>query len=107
MKKGHIILIFTLGLCVTCAWGQDSSQQPADSTPEGNPQQPAPAFGPDNPAPLPTDNPPISGLDLPNLEPHAAPLSYLQPGAHISESLESNVQNTLEEWATTTPAGLG
>jgi len=95
MKKGHIILILTLGLCVTCAWSQDSSQQPADSTPEGNPQQPAPAFGPDNPAPLPADNPPISGLDLPNLEPHAAPLSYLQPGAHISESLDSNVQNSL------------
>jgi len=32
---------------------------------------------------------------MPNLEPHAAPLSYLQPGAHLGESVSSNIQNSL------------
>jgi hypothetical protein len=59
------------------------------------PQQPAPAYGPDNAAPPVSENPPISGLDLPNLQPHAAPLSYLQPGAHVSESVDSNIENSL------------
>ena len=40
-----------------------------------------------------SENPPLSGLDLPSLEPHAAPLSYLQPGATFSESAESNAGN--------------
>jgi len=96
MKKGQIILILALSWFVGTAWGQDNSpQQPTDTTPEGNPQQPVPAFGPENPAPLATDNPPISGLDLPNLEPHAAPLSYLQAGAHLAESVDSNIANNL------------
>ena len=42
-----------------------------------------------------TENPPISGLDMPNLEPHAAPFSYFRPGAHLSESVSSNLQNAL------------
>src|SRR6202451_4850324 len=86
--------VLLLGL--VSAWGQDnSSQQPAETPAQGTPQQPVPAYGPDNPAPSISDNPPISGLDLPNLEPHAAPLSYLQAGAHFSESADSNIQNTL------------
>jgi hypothetical protein len=34
-------------------------------------------------------------MDLPSLEPHAAPLSYLQPGATLSQSADSNVGNEL------------
>jgi hypothetical protein len=83
-------------LALAAAWGQDnSSQQPAETPAQGSPQQPVPAYGSDNPAPSISDNPPISGLDLPNLEPHAAPLSYLQPGAHVSESVDSNIENNL------------
>jgi hypothetical protein len=83
-------------LAVSAAWGQDNTAQPpATASPEASPQQPAPAYGPDNPAPSISDNPPISGVDLPNLEPHAAPLSYIQPGAHVSESVDSNIQNTV------------
>ncbi len=83
-------------LAVSAAWGQDNTAPPpATASPEASPQQPVPAYGPDNPAPSISDNPPISGVDLPNLEPHAAPLSYIQPGAHVSESVDSNIQNTL------------
>jgi hypothetical protein len=106
MNKRHslwtlLALLLLLGL--TAAWGQDSSpQQPAGSAPDSSPQQPAPAYGPDNSAPSIAENPPISGIDMPNLEPHAAPLSYLQAGAHLMESVSSNVQNSLGGSSTST-----
>jgi hypothetical protein len=94
-KRNGIWSFVVLVLALSAAWGQDSSaQQPADDVPTTNPQQPVPAFGPDNPAPPVNDNPPISGLDMPNLEPHGAPVNYLQAGAHLSESADSNIQNT-------------
>jgi hypothetical protein len=98
MSKRHGIWSFAvLLLALSTAWGQDNSaQQPADTQPAVTPQQPpVPAYGPDNAAPAPSDNPPISGVDMPNLQPHAAPLSYLQAGAHVSESVDSNIENTL------------
>jgi hypothetical protein len=58
-------------------------------------QQPVPAYGQENAPPPISENPPLSGLDLPGLEPHAAPLSYIQPGATVSESLDSNVANNV------------
>jgi hypothetical protein len=88
-------MIVLMAVC-SAAWGQDSSgQPPADTMPQSTPQQPVPAYGPDNTVPSISENPPISGLDMPNLEPHAAPLSYLQPGAHVSESMDSNIENSL------------
>jgi hypothetical protein len=84
-----------LPLALAAAWGQDSSAQPpADST-QNPPQQPVPAYGPDNAVQSISENPPISGLDMPNLEPHAAPLSYLQAGAHFSEAVSSNLENAV------------
>jgi hypothetical protein len=62
------------------------------------PPPPVPAYGQaqdTTAASTPSENPPISGLDMPNLEPHSAPLSYLQAGAHFSESVDSNIQNSL------------
>ncbi len=53
-----------------------------------------PAYGQENSPPPISENPPLSGLDTLSLEPHAAPLSYLQPGATISESADSNVANS-------------
>lgn len=41
------------------------------------------------------ENPPISGVDQPALEPGLAPRSFLIPGAHISEAVDSNVGNGL------------
>jgi hypothetical protein len=84
-------------LALSAARGQDNSgqQPPADATANGNPQQPVPAYGPDNPVPSISENPPISGIDMPNLQPHTAPLSYLQPGVHVSETADSNIENSL------------
>jgi hypothetical protein len=95
MSKCHSL--WSVGLLLvglTAAWGQESSPQHPEETP-ATPQQPVPAYGPGSVVPSTSENPPISGLDMPNLEPHAAPLSYLQAGAHVSESVDSNIQNTL------------
>lgn len=82
------MMVFALGV----AWAQDNATPPSDSQ---APQQPVPAYGQENaPAPI-TENPPLSGLDLPSLQEHAAPLSYLQPGATFSESANTNIGNTL------------
>jgi hypothetical protein len=70
--------------------------------PDSSPQLPAPAYGADNSAPSIAENPPISGLDVPNLTPHTAPLSYLQAGVHLTESVSSNVQNSLGGSGTST-----
>jgi hypothetical protein len=89
MNKGLIILTLTLTVsAASAAWAQGDQNQPPASIP-------APAFGQDNPAPPVSENPPISAIDLPGLEPHAAPESFLLPGLHFSESVDSNVANTL------------
>src|SRR5499427_2641414 len=84
---------WTIGIlfcCLSAAWGQDSPTAPPDT---GQPQEPVPAYGQEGTPPPISQNPPLSGLDLPSLEPNAAPLSYLQPGAVVSESANSNIAN--------------
>jgi hypothetical protein len=84
------------------SWAQvdtTAEQKPdADQSATGNPQQdqtpPAPAFGSGAPIPSATENPPISGLDRPSLEPGAVSRSFLAPGAILSESADSNVDGT-------------
>ncbi len=89
MSKGRLLLILTLTLTVaSVAWAQ-SDQNPPPAPP------PVPAFGQETPVPLVSENPPISAIDQPGLEPHAAPESFLLPGLHFSESIDSNVANTL------------
>ena len=83
--------LFLFAFVVTAAWAQDNSSP----DPAATPQQPVPAYGQDTALPPVSDNPPLSGLDLPSLEPHAAPLNYIQPGATISESADSNAGNNL------------
>src|SRR6202158_1158869 len=91
--------IWTLGilaLALRGAWAQDNSTPPPNGdNPQDTRQEPVPAYGQDNAAPPISENPPLSGLDLPSLEPHAAPLSYLQPGATVSESAASNASGHL------------
>jgi len=87
-----------LACALSGAWAQDTSTPPAETPQqpsEQQPQQPVPAYGQDSTPPLVNDNPPLSGLDLPSLEPHAAPLSYLQPGVTVSESADSNAVNSI------------
>jgi hypothetical protein len=102
MKEGHIILTLTLSLfSASVAWAQnDQNQPPAPS--------PVPAFGQQNPAPTVSENPPISAIDQPGLEPHAAPESFLLPGLHFSESLDSNITNSVGESSVgTVTRGMG
>jgi hypothetical protein len=89
MNRGQIILTLTLSLFVaSVAWAQnDQNQPPAPS--------PVPAFGQENPVPSVSENPPISAIDQPGLEPHAAPESFLLPGLHFSQSVDSNIGDTV------------
>ena len=96
-KAGFWILM--LATLPGIAWAQDDSAQPSGSVPQDSSQQPAPAYGADTQLTPMTENPPLSGLDIPGLEPHAAPLSYLQPGVSVSETLDSNVANSLGQSA--------
>jgi len=89
MKKGHIMMTLTLTLIgASVAWAQTDQNPPAAPPP-------APAFGQENPVPAVSENPPISAIDQPGLEPHAAPESFLLPGLHFSESADSNPGDTL------------
>ena len=82
------MLVFALGL----AWAQDNAPSSGSQTP----QQPVAAYGQETAPSTPiNENPPLSGLDLPSLQEHAAPLSYLQPGATFSESASTNIGNSV------------
>ncbi|HEY6769525.1 MAG TPA: hypothetical protein VI386_32685 [Candidatus Sulfotelmatobacter sp.] len=98
-KRNSILTLVLLALPLSGALGQDNSNPQSESAApqEANQQTgnaPVPAFGTSAEGPT-IDNPPISGVDQPGLEPHAAPVSYLQPGLHFSESADSNLENTL------------
>src|SRR5216684_2644387 len=106
MSKLHNIgmMLVVLAVSLSAARGQDTSTPAATPPATGgsadtNPQEPAtpptPAYGQENTPPPITENPPISGLDLPGLESHGAPLSYLQAGVHVAESVDSNVSGAL------------
>src|SRR5438270_5110469 len=85
----NIWILGVLAIALNAAWAQDSTPPAAEPVP----QQPAAAYGQDNaPGPI-SENPPLSGLDLPSLEPHSAPVSYIQPGATVNESADSNAGN--------------
>ncbi len=95
-KRPGIWTFVVLLLALSAAWGQDdAAQQPEYVPPVTNPQQPTLPSGMDNITPSISENPPISGVDLPSVGPHAAPLSYLQAGGHLSETVDSNIQNAL------------
>jgi len=95
MRKHCAIWIFGMLLCAMIgASAQDDQTAPAENAAQGAQQEQRPASGDSQPVPM-SENPPLSGMDLPSLEPHAAPLSYLQPGATVSESADSNAANGL------------
>src|SRR5271154_3925257 len=116
MRKRHnisilAVVVVALSAALSAARAQDSSTPPApgtspSATPESSQGQPsatqsappsappAPAYGQSGAVPI-SENPPISALDQPALGPHAAPLSYLQLGATLSETADSNAANEL------------
>ena len=92
MKLRDYICVFVfVALALATVAAQDSGQQPPDSgTP--SPSAPAPAFGQNGAAPQQNvDNPPISGLDLPNLDPSGSSRSFLVPGVHVSQAVDTNI----------------
>jgi hypothetical protein len=103
MTKLHSIGMLGMMVCaLSGAWAQENSTTPpateppaAEAPQNGQPQQPVPAYGQENAPPPISENPPLSGLDLPSLEPHSAPLSYLQPGATVSQSADTNAGNSV------------
>ncbi len=87
-----------VSIFVACALGVSQGQNDG-AVPSGeNAQQssgtPAPAFG-GNTAATASDNPPISGLDQPSLEPNITARSFLQPGVQVSDSVDSNLTTGL------------
>ncbi len=97
-KRQGIWVLAMLAFALGAARAQDTAASSSDGSPQDNsqasPQQPIPGYGEGAQIPPFEENPPISGLDQPGLEPHGAPLSYLQPGATISESVDSNIENS-------------
>src|SRR5580765_2015604 len=92
-RRHNILVVGMVVLALGMVRAQDNPTPSSDSP--TSPQQPVAAYGQEN-APQPiNDNPPLSGLDLPSLQEHAAPLSYLQPGTTFSESRSTNIGNTV------------
>src|SRR5215471_1276170 len=93
MNRSYMIRV--VGMMVLSLGVMRAQDNPTPSDSQTSPQQPVAAYGQEN-APQPiSENPPLSGLDLPSLQEHAAPLSYLQPGVTASESATTNIGNEL------------
>jgi hypothetical protein len=69
---------------------------------------PVPAIGQASPSVMSPENPPISALDAPALEPHLAPRSMLVGGVEASESIDTNIygSNNNINWITRLLGGL-
>ena len=87
MKRREAIwMLIFLTLALVPGWAQnDAGQQPAGSSPQPS--------GQDNQSQSDA-NPPISGIDQPSLGARFPTRSFLVPGAHVSEALDSNVGET-------------
>ena len=96
------LLGLTIG--VTAVWAQTEQPQ----TPDDAQRTPPPAaFGQDMPPVVVNENPPISALDQPSLEPNIQPRSMLLGGIEASESIDSNIgSDARPAWHTVT-RGLG
>jgi hypothetical protein len=92
-KRQSISTVLFLALALGLGWAQGNSGQPAGSDPQSR-TEPAPAIGPGTVSVGSDENPPISGLDQPSLEPKAAVRSFLVPGASVSEAVDSNVSGS-------------
>jgi hypothetical protein len=87
MRKGFRIGLVSVLLLGTRVWAQQDTPPPAAQ----GPATPAPAFGQELPAPQVTPAPPVTSLDQDSLEPTIAARSFLQPGVHVTESVNSNL----------------
>lgn len=94
MSKRQGIWLLSMWVCAmsgACAQdNQENSIPPAQTFSHATQQQPVAAYGQESTPPLANENTPLTGLDLPSLEPNATPLSYLQAGATFNQSADSN-----------------
>ena len=95
MKEKCRFALVCVALSGATAWAQQGTQQdpqaPAAQTPST--PTPAPAFGQEPPSPQVTVAPPVTSLDQASLEPAIAVRSFLQPGLHATESVNSNLSS--------------
>jgi hypothetical protein len=98
--RRSILLTPAIFLALGAGWAQNTS---ASQTDNGSGQDtatsaqqntPVPAFGQNAATAAPSENPPVSGLDQPSLEPEAVTRSFLAPGAILSESADSNIKGS-------------
>jgi hypothetical protein len=94
MKKRHSILV-VLFLALALGWAQDNSGVAPSGSDAQTRTEPAPAIGPVSLSTQLEENPPISGLDQPSLEPRLAARSFLLPGVTVSQSVDTNIGNSL------------
>jgi hypothetical protein len=102
IRVGWTVIFLCLPLGI--GWAQNTNTDQTDSansqsveTPgDQQPQNaPAPAFGADTAVSTSGENPPVSGLDQPSLEPEGIVRSFLSVGAIVSESADSNIAGSL------------
>jgi hypothetical protein len=100
-KSEPIRWLLLVALAVSLGHAQDNSAPPQSSPQSTTPQSttqpaaPAPAFGqPDQIPPPEPENPPLTGLDEPSLEPRPTTRSFLLPGLYVSEVADSNTSNS-------------
>jgi hypothetical protein len=105
IKKGKIVSVLVwVTASALAAWGQTDTGQAPDQAERNAP--PA-AFGQDTPTVVVNENPPISGLDQPSLEPNIQPRSMLLGGIEGSESLDSNIGSDARPALHSVSRGLG
>jgi hypothetical protein len=103
LRKTVCVLLWLAAISMT-AWAQGDAGQTPDDTQRN---APAPAFGQEAPPVVVNDNPPISGLDQPSLEPNIQPRSMLLGGVEASESLDSNIGSDARPALHSVTRGLG
>ncbi len=93
IRLALLILGISGSLFAQAAPDQSTAQPPGSAQPpEETAPAPAPAFGQNAPV-LSPDNPPVTGLDEPGLELHAASSSFISPALQVSESADTNGAN--------------
>ncbi len=98
MKKQYSIYVVLLVAISLAAGAQTSgdpqatSQQPADTGQQST--APAPALGPDSVSQT-IENPPLSSLDQPALEPGLSSRSFLLPGVHVLDTADTDLSGDL------------
>lgn len=98
MRKQGIWLLsmWVCAICGACAQeNQDNPVPSTDKSSETSQQQPLPGYGQQGAPALATENNPLTGLDLPSLEPTASRRNYFQAGATFNQSANSNAGSAL------------